>query len=107
VDVRLAAFVMAVLLLAGTIEATRDWLIGLTIVTGVAMVAPKLISIDLFGEGDRDWDRSWRWSARPYWPDRWERRRRRPSDWGREAQRDFDNWGSPRSATRYDDRSEV
>jgi hypothetical protein len=56
IDLRLASFVIAVLLLAGTVEPTRDWLIGLTVATGLAMVAPRMFSIDLFGAGD---DRVW------------------------------------------------
>jgi hypothetical protein len=57
-DVRMAAFVLAVLLLAGTIDATRGWLIVTTIATGVAMTCPGLLSIDDGGP------RPWRWRAR-------------------------------------------
>jgi outer membrane murein-binding lipoprotein Lpp len=35
-DFRMAAFVLAVLLLAGTVDASREWLIGLSVVTGIA-----------------------------------------------------------------------
>lgn len=45
-DFRMAAFVFAVLLLSGTVDATRDWLIATTVVTGIAMVAPRLISLE-------------------------------------------------------------
>lgn len=45
-DVRLAAFVLAILLLAGTVDATRDWLIALAAVTGVAAFMPRLISLE-------------------------------------------------------------
>jgi hypothetical protein len=86
VDVRLAAFILATLMLTGVADTTKDWLIGLTIVTGVAMVMPRIIHIDLFGEEPRrswcDWtwdvrstDGSWNW--------------RRQGDWGR-WERDFD-----------------
>jgi hypothetical protein len=95
VDVRLASFVLAVLLLAGTIDATRDWLIGLTIVTGVAMVMPRLVHLDLFGEErGHDWF-DWKWDVRT-------ERRRRKADrrwdrWERRFDRDMDRasrqWG--------------
>jgi hypothetical protein len=45
-DFRMAAFIFAALLLSGTVDATRDWLIATTIVTGIAMVAPRLISLE-------------------------------------------------------------
>jgi hypothetical protein len=99
-DVRLASFVLAVLLLAGTIDPTRDWLIALAAVTGVAAVMPRVLTLDgsLGSERGRrrrrghwnwawdpDEDFGWGWSAqrpqRPAPPDfdddrrwtRWER----------------------------------
>jgi hypothetical protein len=42
IDLRIAPFVIAVLLLAGTVEPTRDWLIGLSIAAGVALVMPRM-----------------------------------------------------------------
>jgi hypothetical protein len=59
-DVRMATFILAVLLLAGAIDPTRGWMIGLTAVSGVACVMPGIISID--GGGDRS--RRWRYRAR-------------------------------------------
>ncbi|MDE3096799.1 MAG: hypothetical protein KGK07_12500 [Chloroflexota bacterium] len=50
-DVRLATFVVAVLLLAGVIEPTRGWLIGLSIAAGIAMVMPRLFSVGPAHEG--------------------------------------------------------
>lgn len=62
-DLRMVAFVLAILLLAGTIDATRDWLIGLTVATGLATVAPRLIAID--GHDQNRNERRWRrWEAR-------------------------------------------
>lgn len=94
VDLRLAAFVLAVLLLAGTVDPTRDWLIALAVVTGLAMFMPRLIAVDVFGR-DSGRDRWWRWERRSdRWADRadrkwalWERRMdRRPM-------RRSDGWG--------------
>ena len=45
-DARVAPFVIAVLLLAGAVEPTRDWLIGLSIAAGIAMVMPRLFRLD-------------------------------------------------------------
>jgi hypothetical protein len=76
VDVRLAAFVLAILLLAGTVDANRDWLIALTAVTGVAAFCPRVIALNLFGEDESNWERRGRrWQVRMQrdW-DRWERR---------------------------------
>jgi hypothetical protein len=62
-DVRMASFVLAVLLLAGTVDATQGWLIALAVTTGVALVCPGIVSVD------RDWSahrrlRRWeRWLA--------------------------------------------
>ena len=65
-DVRMGAFLLAVLLLAGTIEPTKDWLIALAAVTGVAMVAPKLVSLD-----DNSSRVYWRRHGRTRWS-RWD-----------------------------------
>jgi hypothetical protein len=72
--------VLAVLLLAGGIDPTRDWLIVLSVVTGLAMVAPRFC-VDLFGfdRGDRDDDRAWRWQ-------------RRMGRWSERADRDWAKW---------------
>ncbi len=98
VDVRLASFVLAVLLLAGTVDATRDWLIGLSIVTGVAAFMPRVIAFDIFGERER---RRWWMDCVPNW--RWEQASDR---WGERAQRDWDRWDrrSERRARRAVDR---
>ena len=84
IDVRLVAFVLAVLLLAGTIEPTRDWLIGLSIATGVAAFMPRVVALDLFGENDRH---SWWAVCAP--GSRWETS---ASGWGRRAEREWDRW---------------
>jgi hypothetical protein len=57
-DVRMASFALAVLLLAGTIEANKDWLIALSAVTGVAAFMPHIVSLDQWEE---DAARSGRW----------------------------------------------
>lgn len=64
-DVRMGSFVLAVLLLAGAIDPTKDWLIVLSAVTGVAMLMPGLVSFD---------------DCEPQ-PARWRRRSRRHADW--------------------------
>jgi outer membrane murein-binding lipoprotein Lpp len=94
VDLRLAAFVLAVLLLAGTIDPTRDWLIALSVVTGLAMCMPRMMAFDLF-RADRDDDRAWRWQRRAErWSQRadrgWERWERRMD---RRRMRHTDGWG--------------
>ncbi len=78
IDLRLASFVLAVLLLAGAIDPTRDWLIVLSVVTGLAMVSPRF-GIDLFGFDRDDHDRGWRWQ-------------RRMERWGERADRDWTKW---------------
>lgn len=85
-DLRLAAFVLAVLLLAGTIDATRDWLIGLSVATGLAAFMPRILSL----EGDYD-GRGWH-----------DRHRRGPRSWRRERQ-----WRSDRRRRRRDRRDEA
>jgi hypothetical protein len=62
-DVRMGTFILAVLLLAGAIEPTRDWLIAVTAVSGIALVMPGLISLDGGGDASRRWrHRRARWS---------------------------------------------
>lgn len=96
IDFRLATFVFAVLLLAGAIEPTKDWLIGLTIVSGIAMVCPKIISIDLFGERERERTKFWYWTTTSPFG-----RRVMDGGWGDQAQADFDTWsGTPRRPNR-------
>jgi hypothetical protein len=63
-DLRLATFIIAVLLLAGAVDPTRGWLIALSAVSGAAMIAPGLLSIGGSGGG---WRR--------------DRRARRSDDW--------------------------
>ena len=88
IDFRLATFVFAVLLLAGAIEPTKDWLIGLTIVSGIAMVCPKIISVDLFGERERERTKFWYWTTTSPFG-----RRELDGNWGAQAQTEFDEWG--------------
>jgi hypothetical protein len=52
-DLRLATFIIAVLLLAGAVDATRGWLIALSALSGAAMVAPGLLTIGGSGGGWR------------------------------------------------------
>lgn len=90
-DLRLASFVLAILLLAGVVDPTRDWLIALTVVTGLAMTTPRF-GIDLFGfnRNDDDHGRRWRhrggrWMSRSDddWDRRMDRRRMQHTDgWG-------------------------
>ena len=79
-DVRMAAFVVAVLLLAGTVEANKDWLIVLSIVTGVAAFMPGVLSLDGGGRPHRAnrWcgprvNKHERWSRSQGWAAEWER----------------------------------
>jgi hypothetical protein len=58
-DLRLGAFALAVMLLAGVIDPTRDWLIATTVVAGLAMFDPGLLSLDAHHH-DWRWDRRWR-----------------------------------------------
>ncbi len=63
-DVRMASFVLAVLLAVGAVDATKDWLIAMSIVSGVAAFMPGVISLE--GGDDRHWRgrwgrRAWRW----------------------------------------------
>ena len=99
IDLRLASFLLAVLLLAGTIDPTRDWLIVLSVVTGLAMMAPRMFGIDVFGH-DHD-RRAWRWQRRIHrrWA-RMYRSDRSDDDWAnwerrmdRRRARHADGWG--------------
>ena len=78
IDIRLAAFVLSVLLLAGVVDPTRDWLIALSVVTGLAAFMPRLIG---FG-GERDCGHWWN-------ADRWEVPSRR---WSARIDRDWERW---------------
>jgi hypothetical protein len=73
-DVRMASFVLAVLLLAGTVEATRDWLIALSAATGVAAFMPRVLSLEQ-DRGHRRWRghaRRWREEMRAWrWDEDW------------------------------------
>jgi hypothetical protein len=95
VDARIVAFVLAILLLAGTIDPTRDWLIALMAVTGVAAFAPRLFAIDPFG---RDYRRRGRWHRFDWrrWERRmdrhWQRRSDRWGDWRRHLDPSGDEW---------------
>lgn len=72
VDVRMASFVLAALLLAGTVEANRDWFIVTAAVTGVAAFFPRIVALDLFGQRERDrWDDTWA-RARHRWDWQWD-----------------------------------
>lgn len=84
VDARLAAFVLAILLLAGTVDPTRDWLIALTVLTGVAAFMPRLFALDAPRGGD------WRMGHRRFDWDRWERKMDR--HWRRRSDRFGDDW---------------
>jgi hypothetical protein len=76
-DARLATFIVAALLLAGAVEPTRDWLIALSALAGIAAFLPWLLSPRrLFDGGGWYGGRGRRW--RDPWDDRrwarWERR---------------------------------
>jgi hypothetical protein len=64
-DVRMAAFVLAVLLVVGTMDPTEGWLIALTATTGVALVCPGIVSID--GRSRADWWRDGRRRNAAWW----------------------------------------
>ncbi|HYM16140.1 MAG TPA: hypothetical protein VEZ14_11320 [Dehalococcoidia bacterium] len=100
IDLRLAAFVLAVLLLAGTIDPTRGWLIALSVVTGLSIFMPRMFMLDPFGFDRRHrlHRRAWRWDWDWDWDDvdddglmdvRAQRRERR---WARRADRFGDGW---------------
>jgi outer membrane murein-binding lipoprotein Lpp len=93
IDLRMAAFVLAVLLLAGTVDPTRAWLIALSVVTGLAMVMPRAFGLGWSGgyrdDGGWGWQRHMgRWSARR--DHDWTRSERRME---RRRMRHTDGWG--------------
>ena len=45
-DARLGAFVLSLVLLAGAVEADKNWLIALSAVTGVAAFMPKIVTLE-------------------------------------------------------------
>jgi hypothetical protein len=100
IDARLAAFVLACLLLAGTIDPTKDWLIALSAVTGVAAFMPRVFAADLFGfNGGRDSGRRWACGPAFRWDNddwagrldrKWARFDRRMD---RRSRRQSGNWG--------------
>jgi len=90
IDVRLASFVLAILLLAGTIDPTRDWLIALAAVTGVAAFMPRVFGFASFGGGHDEWGWCWGPSVR---------RERRSRRWARRADRMWDRFDR-----KFDDR---
>ena len=59
-DLRLGAFALAVLLLAGVVDPTKGWLIATTVVAGLAMLDPGLLSLE--GHQYRGWhiNHGWR-----------------------------------------------
>lgn len=104
IDARLAAFVLAVLLLAGTIDPTRDWLIALSAVTGVAAFMPRVFAIDPFGferrhrrgfrfDWDWDWHRDWDEDDEDGMDGRWRRWERRMGRIERRARRRAGRFG--------------
>ena len=98
IDLRLAAFVLAVLLLAGTIDPTRDWLIALSIVSGLALFMPRMFGVwavnDSWGCWPFDSDRNEDTVARRY-ERRYRRHWRRWARWGGDW--DWDSgWGDER-----------
>ena len=88
IDLRLGAFALACLLLAGTVEPTKDWLIGLSILTGFVMVMPGILSIDIYGDRDRRREKFWAWTTDSDWGSRI-----MEGSWGRDADREIERWG--------------
>lgn len=74
---RLAVFVIALLLLAGTVEPTTDWLIALSVLSGLSLVWSGPFGLFRWGWGsrrradrfarrmERRFDRQWNWD--PDW----------------------------------------
>lgn len=107
VDMRLAAFVLCAVLLAGGVDATRDWLIALSVLTGLAAFMPGIIGGDPFHSdhhgirGHGRWRRGrawrWQWNSGSDWGDhaddgwaRWEQRMDRRME--RQSDRGGDDW---------------
>ena len=73
-DARFATFVLAVLLLAGVIDPTRGWLIGLTVAAGLALTDAG----GWFDAHERHWFHAgpyWRFHSggrRSYWREHWD-----------------------------------
>jgi hypothetical protein len=69
-DVRMASFVLALLLAAGAVDATKDWLIAMSAVSGVAAFFPGIVSLEEEGRrGARHgrWGHNkWRWDREPW-----------------------------------------
>jgi len=89
-DLRLVSFILAILLLAGVVDPTRDWLIALTVVTGLAMTTPSF-GMHLLGFNRHDdHAHGWRWRRRA---GRWSNRA--DDDWERRMSRmrHTDGWG--------------
>jgi hypothetical protein len=69
-DFRLGAFVLSAMLLAGAVDANRDWLIVLTTITGIAWIWPRLISLERrepWWHHQAWWARDAWWSGRDVW----------------------------------------
>lgn len=89
-DLRLVSFILAILLLAGVVDPTRDWLIALTVVTGLAMTMPSF-GMDLFGFNRHDDHvHGWRWRRHA---GRWSNRADRDWDRRMNRMRRTDGWG--------------
>lgn len=72
-DLRLAAFALSVVLLAGAVDPTRDWFVVLSVVTGLAAFMPRVLALDP-GEWrgwrrEREQRRARRWRG---WVEDWE-----------------------------------
>jgi hypothetical protein len=72
---RLAVFIIALLLLAGTVEPTKDWLIALAVLSGLTLVWSGPFSFFRWGwrsrrkadrfarRMERRFERQWSWDA--------------------------------------------
>ncbi len=70
-DVRMASFVLSMLLLVGVAAATKDWLIVMAAVAGAAAFMPGLVSLEDRSEPSKRWRgrfgrREWRWDREPW-----------------------------------------
>lgn len=69
-DLRMASFVLALLLLAGAVDATRDWLIAMSVISGLAAFMPGIVSLDSGDRGRRRGRHRWReWVEFGEWGD--------------------------------------